>query len=1021
MLQPQPSPATHESAFIERYERLRKSALILTNQNQEQAEDLLHDAFVQFLLSHPDLQSIQNLDGYLYRVLRNMRVSQMRRATRLQEATLTMAGSPLENILSLPDHSSLENGLNSIEQRAQQQVQDELRRICQYAVARKGSSKAGSIVMLRFFLGYYPEEIAQILKSPRATIDKALQRARGEARLYLAEPDSLSFIRSNPESETLGEVEPGKTLSEFLQNLRAAVYASEHDACWSVKTIRGWYTIKPSATSSGPDTKALSHAVGCPKCLDEINRTLSLPLLATRHPAEMGRRDPRKPRKGGKDGGASGGASGGGVRESFLDRSRKRLKEAFEHRPQELRICVNGFLLGSQRINAELNEQTLSIKGEDKVGFVEVFSEREVRLLFYCVESPPDGPVEHHQLVNLSSGRSLELSLDFSAQSPNLEVLYRDPTLAGEEIAEAEEIHSAEAPVAGRADSRPSLLTDLKLQSASLIKRLLSGSFWLRPATVTTLCALLLLGALTLLYRHAPEPPVAAADILQRSTQAEEAIAAIPATVLHRTLQLEERASSGDLIARHRIESWQSGERGVIARRLYDEKNTLIAGDWRRNDGVQTLYHHGSQPRLQIRKAGPPDGQPGWGASSQSGINSFQDVWQQSLSAKDFVALIGGTDRARVEEDQDTYAIRYEGGQGNTTGLRRAALILRRNDLHPVEETLTVGEGRELREYRIAEIVFERRPASGVDPSVFEPEPQLLSSAKGETPTSKPEAASVSPSALTPSPVTATPELEVEVLGLLHQAGADLGEQVTVTRTREGQLRVEGLVDTDVRKGQLLRALDSVRSNPAVRIEINTVAEALKRQSAAKSSPESISIERQEGARSITADAELRRYFSSKGVAAGQVDQEVTRFANRIVNRSLQVMTHAWAIKRLAERFSPEQLSTLAPDARAKWLAIVRAHAQSVRQETASLRQELQPVFPASSIQGGEEKIEISSDADLLRAIERLFEVCAANDRIVSSAFAIKSQTGNASDLQGPQFSRSLRRAEQLAAVISKQ
>ncbi|MGH9961093.1 MAG: RNA polymerase sigma factor, partial [Pyrinomonadaceae bacterium] len=108
MLQPQQSPATHEAAFNERYERLRKSAHILTKQNQEQAEDLLHDAFVQFLLSHPDLQSIQNLDGYLYRVLRNMRVSQMRRAARLQEATLTMAGSSLENILSLPDHSSLE-------------------------------------------------------------------------------------------------------------------------------------------------------------------------------------------------------------------------------------------------------------------------------------------------------------------------------------------------------------------------------------------------------------------------------------------------------------------------------------------------------------------------------------------------------------------------------------------------------------------------------------------------------------------------------------------------------------------------------------------------------------------------------------------------------------------------------------------------------------------------------------------------------------------------------------------------
>src|SRR3989442_8070748 len=133
-------------------------------------------------------------------------------------------------------------------------------------------------------------------------------------------------------------------------------------------------------------------------------------------------------------------------------------------------------------------------------------------------------------------------------------------------------------------------------------------------------------------------------------------------------------------------------------------------------------------------------------------------------------------------------------------------------------------------------------------------------------------------------------------------------------------------------------------------------------------------------------------------------------------------MVHAWAIKRITERLSSLQLNALTHEERAKWLAIVRAHAQSVRQETAVLRQELQPVFPASaSAQGGEEQMEISKDDDLLREIERLFEVCAANDRMVSSAFTIKSQTASGADLQGPQFWRSLRRAEQLAANISKQ
>src|ERR687887_300778 len=98
MLQPQPIPANHEAAFLERYQRLYHWSLALTRNNEQQAEDLLHDAFVQFLLSRPDLETIQNLDGYLHTILKNMRVSQLRRAARLQEATYALAANSLESI-----------------------------------------------------------------------------------------------------------------------------------------------------------------------------------------------------------------------------------------------------------------------------------------------------------------------------------------------------------------------------------------------------------------------------------------------------------------------------------------------------------------------------------------------------------------------------------------------------------------------------------------------------------------------------------------------------------------------------------------------------------------------------------------------------------------------------------------------------------------------------------------------------------------------------------------------------------
>jgi RNA polymerase sigma factor (sigma-70 family) len=1015
MIQPRPSPATHESAFIERYQQLYKWALILTKRDEQQAEDLLHDAFVQFSLSRPELESIQNLDGYLYRILRNLRVSQMRRVARIQEASLNMAGSSLENILSLSDHSSLESGLISVEQRAQQQLQDELRRICQYAVARKASSKAGSVLLLRFFLGYYPEEIAQVLKSSRAVVDKTLQRARGEARLFLTQPDSFRLLRGNANSETLGTVEPGKTLSEFLHNLRAAIYNAEQSACLTAETIRGLYTVKSGVRSAALDTKALGHVVSCPRCLDEINRILGLPLLAARHPAEMGRRYQHKRGqgpKGGRDGGGSAGSSSGAATgESFLDRSRKRLKEACEHLPQELRICVNGFQLGSQRVSAELNQQTLSVKGEDKVGFVEVFSEREVRLLFYCVESPPDGPVEHHQRIDLSSGRSLELSLDFSAESPSLEVLYRDPALAVEPVVDAEDAFTADSTSDELRESKPLLLPDLKPGPAALWKRFLDWKFLLRPAPVTAFIALMLVAALIIGRFGSFKTVNPGAEILQRAALAEGAIESRAGQALHRTINLDEKKPTGELLARRRVEVWQSADRGITARRIYDDNGKLLAGDWRRSDGVQTLYHHGIQPKLQLA--------PERGVSTALG---FDNVWELSLSTKEFSSLVGNAKDVHVEERPTSYVLTFSASTAETsarTAVERAELTLNRADLHPIEQTLTIRQGDETREYRFMEANFEQKALSTVAPSVFEPDPELLSSTKPNAGNPKAETVTApGPQPLTP--VVATAELEVDVLGLLHQAGADLGEQVTVTRTSEGQLLVEALVDTDQRKAQLLHALESVRGNPAVRIKVNTVAEVLSRQSVSKSTPESIIVERHEaGNRSLTTDSDLRRYFSAKGLSPEQVDQEVMRFANRAVNQSLQVLVHAGAIKRLAERFSAEQLGALTPEARAKWLAIVRAHAQSVRQETTVLRQELQPVFPAAVSSSSEEQMEIGNDADLLRAIERLFEICAANDRMVSSAFTIKASGPNISDLQGPQFWRSLRRAEQLAARIA--
>ena len=156
MLNLSPITIEREDVFIRRYDRLLAWSLQMTERDRALAEDLLHDLFIQFTLNEPDLEQIANLDGYLYTMLRNLHLAHKRRDTR----------NRLEQ-LSIVEYDSAEIGLRTIDLRDQIQAQEQLRRVCQYACVRKDTAKIASVLILRFFHGYYPEEIVHVMRSPR--------------------------------------------------------------------------------------------------------------------------------------------------------------------------------------------------------------------------------------------------------------------------------------------------------------------------------------------------------------------------------------------------------------------------------------------------------------------------------------------------------------------------------------------------------------------------------------------------------------------------------------------------------------------------------------------------------------------------------------------------------------------------------------------------------------------------------------------------------------------------------------
>jgi hypothetical protein len=252
---------------------------------------------------------------------------------------------------------------------------------------------------------------------------------------------------------------------------------------------------------------------------------------------------------------------------------------------------------------------------------------------------------------------------------------------------------------------------------------------------------------------------------------------------------------------------------------------------------------------------------------------------------------------------------------------------------------------------------------------------------------------------------------------LLNQIKASLGEQVGMTRTTGGTLRVEALVETERRKEEILRALGPVMSNPAVKVEVSTVAEAVKRQQREQSKPNDATAVREVEVVSnrIPADPELRAYFSTRLVGEA-IDEEINRYASRVMNRSRQALLRASAMKGLVRRFSPAEMRGLAMEAQAKWLAMIREHALAYRREVAMLKQELRAVFGGS----GEGTSEAVNEANLAEYAERLLRLSYANDEAVRSAFTISADGRTAGAIKSGLFWRSLAEAEKLADAIQR-
>jgi hypothetical protein len=315
-----------------------------------------------------------------------------------------------------------------------------------------------------------------------------------------------------------------------------------------------------------------------------------------------------------------------------------------------------------------------------------------------------------------------------------------------------------------------------------------------------------------------------------------------------------------------------------------------------------------------------------------------------------------------------------------------------------------------------------------IRPNKVTPERALTIAPKAEASPEK-TAASPLPSAIASAatPAVASAALEIEALRLLRDARADLNEQIEVKRTPQGKLCVEGLLETDQRKAELLAALSPIKGHPAVEIHLLTVAEAVQRQRAQSraAAPEPIVEQTEITAAALPVEADLRRHFAARGVDDARMEAAIRGFAATTIANAHRVRSHATTLKRLAGRFSGAQLEQLDPQARESWRDLLRHHARSLLDETLALRAALAPIFDADSRDETTAPFDLKTNEGLRRACDQLVALCLETDRAIGAAITLSARPASNADnaaaaLRTAGFHTRLHRIEHLAAALSR-
>lgn len=453
-------------------------------------------------------------------------------------------------------------------------------------------------------------------------------------------------------------------------------------------------------------------------------------------------------------------------------------------------------------------------------------------------------------------------------------------------------------------------------------------------------------------------PQVSAQELLQRSMQAETArLNQVAEPVVYRKLQVRRRHANAEESVMW--ESWSDVQRKQYRQRVADgQRLRFLHADGGANEKTAPALLRELE---EVFKANHLDAQQPLSAAVYTAWRSHLKTKAESVTA---VMLSGHHAGLKLTTSVN--------GPVPVNTIIEASLVVRRSDWHAVAQHLKVQGENEIRAYELSETAYEVLPLQAL--AVFAdlaPTPASTLAATA-SPTTTPGRIATSPSlapSITLPTAAALQEAEVAALYTLHQWQADLGEQIEVAREADRQIIVRGLVETEARKQQLSAAL---RALPLVTTQLQTVAEAARQTAAQPLRPtEVVTVEEKTDTAANPFEKRLVEYFAARGLERKEASRKAIEFADEIVAEAAAARSEAWALRRLAERYTTERAHALTPMAGQQLAVLVAQHLARLQMRQERLQTRLTPVLTA--LGGSPVAIASAAETDWQTAALRVF------------------------------------------------